>query len=106
MARVYSVQMFAGTAGPAASTLVTVPTGMVYVLRDFECSPDDESSPDWGRLYLSGPPGNPFVHTTHVAAEMTDQWQGRVVVNAGQSVRWVSATRTYRLVLSGYSLFA
>lgn len=102
MARIYSVRLAAGSLAPGAVTLVyTCPVGRVAIVRDITVMP---SGP---------PPSNAAIFLTGVAnvfrvdggvQNNTQQWKGRFVLTAGESLSMLTTGQTFQFVLSGYEL--
>lgn len=103
----YSTRFFAGSYDAGASLVYTVPALYVAVLRDLEVLNLYDGANVAG-LYLDIPGplqvqvgnwplgsfGEPF------------QWQGRVVLNAGDEIQAVVGISSIQMVCSGYLLSA
>lgn len=102
----YSTQLAAQTLPANVFTsLYTVPTGDVVVIRDVEVFVGVTTS--IFNLQV-GSPGSTFIvwYLSSPAASSWHQWQGRTVVPAGQQIWAYSAAASLQVVVSGYLLTA
>ena len=102
---IYSTRFYAGLVpGAAAMTLWTTPAGYVDVIKTVVVSPESDGDPDYGHLYIAVTGNPPVLATSSLAYREELLWNGRMVINAGESVRWAGTTRDYKVSVSGYRL--
>lgn len=106
MGSVYSIVMahaHRGTAG--SSDLASVPAGTTWVVRDIAlwCSDTTASQPAQV-VYYDGSHNIPIAGFDVLAAQAIGQWQGRVVVASGWTIRLLKGAGDLTLSISGYQL--
>jgi hypothetical protein len=103
---VYSVRLGYATVTPSGAILFTVPSGRTVVVRDIEASNSGSATSSLNVALVvsgSGNVGNVLV-LQNVAAGAHTQWEGRLVLNAGDELAAGATAGSFFLVVSGYSL--
>lgn len=104
MARLYSAR-FVSENGDGTTHGFTVPDEVIWVIRDVDVYSDVPIGLDSGQCIV-GIETVPFFWTTTGPDTTThDQWQGRQVLNAGESLE-VYADANVAVTISGYVLSA
>lgn len=87
----------------SGSVSVTVPAGLVYVLRDVDAVNQSNAGSTFAIL---GAVGETiwFVNPIFNANDLVAQWRGRQVFNAGESFSFTAGTGAWAFTASGYSL--
>lgn len=102
MRSLYTVRFGAG--GPSSTTgahaLGTVPSGRVWVVRDLEGYRTGAGA-GIGLWHLGPVYG---VEWNSAAGEQTFQWEGRVVLLAGEALEFQLVSGTWYWIASGYEL--
>jgi hypothetical protein len=100
----YSSRLYLGPLPTTQGVLYTCPTGVVTVVKDVELY-------QWsgGALFLyiavkSGPAVGTFAGSQVPSSTSSYQWQGRVVLNAGDELLGLSPTANNQCIISGYQL--
>ena len=106
MARVYTERLLAGS-GTATTYSATCPDGFLWVVRDAVLGWDGSSDggTEFYNLSITDPAllidfGGPVGGTGRVV----DHWQGRQVVQEGETLEFASTTATWFVVVTGYAL--
>lgn len=95
----------ATTVAGTASTVFTCPANFVAVVRDLQAyNSGGASDALFVALVIPGPATLTLWHFAGVAASTSDQWQGRVVLNAGDQLELFSAAEAFEVLISGYLL--
>jgi hypothetical protein len=101
MALLYSKQFIAGSAAPGAALNAVVPTGHIWVVRSIDIQTTvtgvtavSVSIPGVAVIFRAVPPAN-FSSVT---------WQGRQVLNAGETLNAGSVGGAAFFMVSGYEL--
>lgn len=103
----YSSRFAFGSADSSLIDWFTAPTGFVAVLRDLEVSNSAAGTDSLDViLMVPGPLSEVVVRFTDVASSATAQWQGRVVMNAGDVLQTFAGANTWGFCASGYLLSA
>lgn len=101
---VFSYRFLAGTIGGSGATAV-LPAGYAYVVRDIEVFGSTSEVPYQGTVAIDGI--GPFFAWYMVEGEASSppwrQWQGRVFMNAGETLR-VEVTALQVVNVCGYQL--
>lgn len=102
---VYSTQFFLGTLAVAVQTLYTVPAGMTVVVRDIELS-QGGTGPAVVTIWGQTVPGAQayLVRQSALAPNVVFQWQGRSVLQSGQTLQAFCNAANTELWISGYLL--
>lgn len=108
MSTIYSTRFYGGQIVAAGETdLYTVPAGKVAVVRDISVS--NVTTTDAGQLliYVLLDAGNAdLFRVASVPSHGFVQWQGRQVLNAGETLALYETNTTIRAMVSGYLLSA
>jgi len=102
MARIYSVRMAMGSAAPGAPVVIyTCPAGRVAILRDITVDPLAAGATSFQfDINLSG-----VVFSGVGAVQFsTQQWTGRTVMVAGDTLNLGVGGGSFRYIVSGYEL--
>lgn len=104
MASIYSTQFGhgAGTAG-ATGTLYTVPTGFVAVVRSIGLW-NYAGGP--GFCAINGPGGDAIFVGSSTGAQGMSTWEGRQVLNPGDTITYDLVSGDWTWLVSGYLLTA
>lgn len=101
-AMIYSTRFYAGVlASGLSAVLYTVAAGSTVVVRDIECSSDIGDQPH-ATLILTGVAEVAFVQA--VAPLIHGRWSGRVVFNAGETMKLDVISGQMEVSISGYVL--
>jgi hypothetical protein len=100
---VYSHRFFCAEVTVGVTTIYTVPAGSTAILRDLELF-NASSATQTFTVYLVQPGlgGVPAIVINSIGAALGEQWQGRVVLNAGDSLQTGTGASSQYMVLSGY----
>lgn len=100
---VYSHRFFCAEVTVGVTTIYTVPVGSTAILRDLELF-NASSATQTFTLYLVQPGlgGIPAIVINSIGAALGEQWQGRVVMNGGDSLQTGTGASSQYMVLSGY----
>lgn len=106
MTQVYSTRFYGGQIVAAGETvLYTVPSGSVAVVRDISLT--NVTPTDTGQvvIYALIGAGNADIYRTPlIPTHGFQQWQGRQVVQEGESINLYAIDTTLRAMISGYLL--
>jgi hypothetical protein len=103
MAPIYSQQLYNANPPAGAATVVyTVPGGHVVVVTDIDRALQTTVATDLS--YISLGAALVLVHTSAGAELFSDQWRGRQVLNAGQTITAVNGHPSQTLAITGYVL--
>jgi hypothetical protein len=103
----YSTRFAVGTADNSLITQFTAPSGFVAVLRDLEVANSSAGTDSLDViLEVPGPLSVVIVRFSDLGASLTAQWQGRVVMNAGDLLQTFAGANTWDFTASGYLLSA
>lgn len=100
---VYSIRIFAQGALTGTHP-VTVPAGLVYVLRDVDVWSRTQTSGDAFAILGSNAQLLWFVAIPPLVNPWIGQWRGRQIFNAGETVTFESAGGEWDVTASGYQL--
>jgi hypothetical protein len=100
---VYTERLFLGEVPVSWTTLLTVPAGSKYILRDIEIFSTTALA---GPLYLSltaSSGGSAFVFgIPNLAANTHVQWDGRVTMSAGDELLAYASSSGPSVIVTGY----
>lgn len=106
MGTVYSARLYGGQIVAAGeSDLFVVPVGMIAVVRDISITNVTPNDSDQVLVYVLITGGNADIfRAPAVPSHGFIQWQGRQVVNAGETLAFYATDTTVRVMISGYLL--
>lgn len=103
---VYSHRLLAG-ATTSTSYEAVVPSGVLWVVRDVVAWWDGTSDPSVELYSLSYGPENVVLMWGNVesgVARVLEHWEGRQVLNAGDTLQFATTTATWSVAVTGYVL--
>lgn len=102
MARIYSARLALGThTVGAAGLLYTCPVGRVAIVRDIEVMPLG-APPTFHSFFVNL--AATFFSQVGPAQYVSAQWQGRVVLVAGDTIHMSVTGSSFQYIVSGYEL--
>lgn len=102
MASIYSVRMGVGNQAGGGSTLIfTAPAGKVSIIRDM--SGVVYNGAGYGSIVINGV-ATPMIQYANATDFTEFHWEGRIVLNPGDTVEWSSSGVGGQWVVSGYEL--
>jgi len=103
MANVYSTCFFDGNiVGGAEASIFTVPSGLVYIIRDADMCAYPSGATD--AYFISTGGGNPWAVFGMSGTGSVATWRGRQVYEAGSTFNVLSTPNELQLRVSGYIL--
>lgn len=104
MASIYSIRITDGTFAVGLSAVVyTVPAGNVFVLRDIQAWPDTGTTSSLNVVFTGT---SIMASIGGITAANPGHWEGRVVFNAGETIKLLVGGGQLEVSLSGYLLVA
>lgn len=102
----YSTQAFLGSLPAGLQVLYTVPSGNVFVVRSLYFYGNTSGPAQFSVGVYSPGASALLVFANPLAAGATATWEGRAVMNAGQTLQSNSSLAGVELIASGYLLSA
>lgn len=104
---VYSAQLFAGTPPSGPHALYTVPAAIVAVIRDIEVYNASGGTTSFAFTHWVAGVRTSYIWASSSLANGTwQQWEGRAVLNAGESLLSEFGAGFVYAIVSGYQLTA
>jgi hypothetical protein len=101
---VYSERFFGGELTATDSQIAVVPAGSIWILRDLELLNLGVAGADCSIYAVMSPGGTATVFRANAVPQYEwRQWEGRVVLNAGDTVHASFTAGPMQLIVSGYS---